>query len=595
MRNISSNKSTTLTKWPVMRGCLTLMSTLLLYACAGQETKPQLETTDSTAPSAPEFVEDRPFPTDTLYSLLVAEMAGDRRRFDIMLGNYVQQAQATQDPGVAARATRLARYLKAHNVALEMSLLWLEKEPHNTEAHYIATAELIHAKRLLEALEHSTYLLQQSELTGFDTIAMRAQHGGDIETTNTLIQRYNELLVDYPKHMPLHLGLSLLYQHAGELGLALKHSQTAIKLDPEGFQAAAQETRILQQMGKTDLALAKLGQLVDRYSDNPRLRLQYARILLKTDLSAAQDQFQVLLSQNPQDKDIELTLALIKYERGLLDQAKPHFESLVSSPQHQSASSYYLGKIYLVKNQPSLAEEFLSQVQPGPDFLPALSELADLMITQDRPDEALVLVQNKRKSEGMPLEYIEGLYLLESHLFSRQGQTQPAIELLAQAIEKHPESTRLLYSRAMLFTQLEQLDEAEQDFKRVLAITPEHAAALNAWGYTLANRAERLDEAYQYISKAYQLTPDDPAVIDSMGWIEYRMGNTKKALSILRRAMDAMPDHEIAAHLGEVLWVTGDKDEARNVWKQGLKNKPDSEVIKRTMIRLNAISRDNAF
>lgn len=571
-----------------------LLSSLVLaftvmHGCASQ--RPKTALTPPEALQQPLMVDDRPFAPDTLYSLLVAEMAGDRRRFDVMLGNYVQQAEVTLDPGVAARAARLARYLSVHNTALDMTLLWLDLEPNNAEAHYIATAELVHSNRLQEAVEHATYLLEHGEITGFDAIGARAQQGGDIETTQQLIPQFQQLLKREPKHIPLHHGISLLYQHAGDLPNALKHSQEVLLLDPSDFQAGAQETRILQQMGKTELALMKLGDLVERNPDNPRLRMQYARALLKTDLGAAQQQFEALLLQSPQDHALQLTLALIEHERGNLDNAKKRFEHLLNSTSHQSTAHYYLGRIALVQQQNTAAMAHFRAVRSGSDYLPAMSQLTEMMIANGQTQEAYALVQDQRRDTPKQLpQQVEGLYLLESHLLSSQGQQLKAIALLQTAISQFPDSVQLIFGRAMLFAQLDELTNAEQDFMRILTIRPDHAGALNAWGYTLADRSERLDEAYSFISKAYKLTPDDPAVIDSMGWIEYRLGNIDKALPILRRAMAAFPDHEIAAHFGEVLWVSGNQQEARRVWQEGLAQKPNSSIIKDTMIRLEAVA-----
>lgn len=545
----------------------------------------------ATTPAQPTVVADRPFEMDTLYSLLVAEIAGERQRFDVMLSNYVQQAEATSDPGVTARATRLARYLNAHGPALEMAQLWLEIAPENPEAHYIAVAELVHSNRLLEALPHAMFLQYRGETSGFDAIGARAQQGGDIETTRQLIKQYQPLLKQNPDDVALNIGASLLYQHAGDLEKALIYAQNAMRIAPDDFQSSAQEARVLQQMGRSEQALDSLKRLVASNPDNAHLRLQYARALLKTDLSLAQEQFATLLSDAPDDLDLLMTLALVEYERGLLNEARARFAQLAqsNSSKHRSSAHYYLGRIAQVQKDDQAAIDHFSQVQPGSDHLPALAQLTELLVNRGEGKQALGLIIDQRQNASADqVELIEGLYLLEAHLLTSAGLLPQALDTLTRAIEEFPESTRLFYSRAMLFISLDNLAQAEQDFKSVLAITPENAAALNAWGYTLADRTDRLDEAYQYISKAYQLAPDDPAVIDSMGWIEHLRGNHSEALVKLKRAMKTMPDHEIAAHLGEVLWVTGQQQEAHKIWSEGLKLKPQSDIILDTMKRLNA-------
>ncbi len=534
-------------------------------------------------------VDDRPFEMDTLYALMVAEMAGDRHRFDIMLSNYVQQAEATHDIGVIARAARLARYLKAHPTALDMGLLWSQLDPTNKEAHYIAAAELVHANRLIEAMFHAKVLIESNETSGLDAIGARAQQGGDITVTKQLLSEFESLVELHPNHHELLVGLSLLYQHAGQLEQALSYVQKASSATPDDFQAKALETRILHQLGRTEEALAKLKQLVLEHPQNPALRLQYARSLLKTDLTGALEQFTRLMEADPNNADITLTLALIEYEKGLLKQAKEHFESLNKHARHGSAAQFYLGRIALTHKQPKKAVSHLLQVVPGVNFLPAQSLISDIYISLNQAKNAIAHVRALRKNTPAKRpKQTQGLFLLESRILSTQGQFLESIALLKQAIEQFPKASRLIYSRAMLFTRINEPSNAEQDLKRVIELNPNNAAALNALGYTLADRTDRVEEAYQYIQRAYALTPDDPAVIDSLGWVEFRRGNHKQALANLRHAMQAMPDHEIAAHLGEVLWATGQTKQAKEIWQSGLRLNPNSPIIHSTIKRLKA-------
>jgi tetratricopeptide (TPR) repeat protein len=563
----------------------------LLLACANttQIPKPAMEEDTAEAPAEPLFVADRPFEIDTLYALLVAEMAGERQRFDVMLGNYVQQAEATLDPLVTARAARLARYLNAHGAALKMADLWLTLEPDSGEAHYIMAAELVQANRLTEAVPHAEFLLAAGETSGLDAIAARAQQTGDPEVSAQLLPHYERLLATYPDEPAVLIGASLLYQHIGELERSLEYAQKVTRLQPEDFQAAAQETRLLQELGRSEQAQQKLAELVERHPQNAQLRLQYARTLLKTDLPLAQKQFEKLLESAPGDVDLILTLALIEYERRDPDSAKARFTQLLDSQKHRSTAHYYLGRLALLEDNTAVARDHFTKVEPGSDYLPALAQLTELMVASGEKTQALELVRDKRRQAlEKRLEHIEGLYLLESQLLSNQNQLTEALAPLEAGLNRFPESIKLLYTRAMLFTRLDDLPKAEADFKRVLNLEPDNAAALNALGYTLADRTDRLEEAYEYIREAYRLSPDDPAVIDSLGWVEYLRGNHEAALKNLRNAMELMPDHEIAAHLGEVLWATGSQKEARQVWRRGLELHPDSPIILNTMKRLRA-------
>ncbi|MCB1798279.1 MAG: tetratricopeptide repeat protein, partial [Gammaproteobacteria bacterium] len=146
----------------------------------------------------------------------------------------------------------------------------------------------------------------------------------------------------------------------------------------------------------------------------------------------------------------------------------------------------------------------------------------------------------------------------------------------------------LRYNRALYIVELGDFEGMERDLRRLLDEDPDHADALNALGYTLADRNERLDEAFALVSRALKLRPDSPAVLDSMGWVLYRQGDLEQAAVYLRRALDLSQDDEIAAHLGEVLWVSGKQADARTVWRQALGHAPDSDKIRAVVERLQA-------
>ena len=125
----------------------------------------------------------------------------------------------------------------------------------------------------------------------------------------------------------------------------------------------------------------------------------------------------------------------------------------------------------------------------------------------------------------------------------------------------------------------------ESNLARLIQLRPDNAHAYNALGYSLADRNIRLPEAKKLIEKALELAPDDYFIIDSMGWVLYRMGDLKGAAVQLRRAWQGRPDAEIGAHLGEVLWELGERDEARRIWQEALKASPENESLQKTVKR----------
>ena len=151
--------------------------------------------------------------------------------------------------------------------------------------------------------------------------------------------------------------------------------------------------------------------------------------------------------------------------------------------------------------------------------------------------------------------------------------------LLSSSLAKYPDSVELIYDRAMVAEKLDRLDELERDLKRVIELKPDHAHAYNALGYTLADRTKRYSEAYELIQKAIALAPGDAFILDSLGWVQFRLGKTGESLQTLRRAYTMRPDPEIAAHLGEVMWATGSRDEATKLWRAALLEHPGNDSL----------------
>jgi tetratricopeptide (TPR) repeat protein len=197
----------------------------------------------------------------------------------------------------------------------------------------------------------------------------------------------------------------------------------------------------------------------------------------------------------------------------------------------------------------------------------------------DKAREHLKLMRHEQPQRA--LQY----YLFEAGFLREQGLSQAAFDLLTEALEQYPQNNEALYSRAMVAESLDKLDVLEADLRMILAKEPDNAQALNALGYTLTDRTNRHQEALQLINRALELQPGDPFYLDSLGWVYYRLGDLEKAEKYLREAMQIQPDVEFISHLGEVLWEQGKKDEAMQIWQQGIKQDADNKLLRETMRR----------
>ena len=522
------------------------------------------------------------FSEETVYSLLAAELAGQRNRFDIALENYTTQAVRTQDAAVAERAMRIAEYIGADQSALQTSLIWAKNAPDNLDAQRAAAIQLARNGRYDESMALMEKVLQRQGDTHFDFLALSAAET-DQATRDGLLHSFERLLQKYPDNSQLIFGKALLLQQDGKTDEALNLLEDNPPKDGE-IAPILLQARLLQTVDRGDEALPLLEKSIRKYPDDKRLRLTYARTLVEQNrIDDAKVQFTTLLQQYPEDDELRYSLALVCLEAKAWDEAEGYLRDLVERSAHVDSAHLNLGRIAEERNDPQGALNEYSLVGPGVEYLPAQLRQADILIANGRSDEASRLLAQARGAEP---DYAVQLYLIESESLANNGKEAQAWAVLDKALQQYPGDSSLLYTRAMLAEKRNDIPQLEKDLRTIIQREPDNTMALNALGYTLSDRTTRYAEAKALIEKAHQLSPDDPAVLDSLGWVNFRMGNLDEAERLLRDAYARFPDHEVAAHLGEVLWAQGKHREARKIWASALKEQPDSPILRGTLLRL---------
>jgi tetratricopeptide (TPR) repeat protein len=562
-----------------------LLAFALLQGC--QSWPPQQQASPVPVAQPAPVPDDTPhvygsFSEETVFSLLSAELAGQRDRFDIALGNYLTQARKTQDPGVSERAFRIAEYLGADQPALETALLWARNAPGDLDAQRAAAIQLARNGQYDESLVYMEKVLQGQGDTHFDFLALSAADT-DENTRRGLLQSFERLLAKYPGNGQLIFGKALLMQQDGNtegaLGLLEDNPPQEGEIAPILLRA-----RLLAALDRGDEAMPLLEKNLKKIPDDKRLRLTYARMLVEQNrMDDAKVQFATLVQQYPDDDELRYSLALVCLEGKAWDEAYSYLQDLVERGSHVDSARLNLGRIAEERGDPQAALDEYAQVGPGTDFLPAQLRQADILIANGRADEASRRLAEARDAQP---DYAIQLYLIEAETLANNDKTQSAWLVLQNAIKQNPDDLNLLYTRSMLAEKRNDLAQMEKDLRAILAREPNNAMALNALGYTLSDRTTRFDEARVLIERAHQLNPEDPAVLDSLGWVNYRLGNLDDAERYLRSALERFPDHEVAAHLGEVLWANGKQREARKIWGKALQEQPDSPILRSTILRL---------
>jgi tetratricopeptide (TPR) repeat protein len=520
----------------------------------------------------------------TLYRLLVAEFAGQRGDIEAAARAYVEAAETSDDPAIAERAARLAVYSGSEDLAVRATQRWLELEPDSRTARRVAALAALRSgdvERTVTAFLSSLPTEGEAREQALAEIgALLSQHA-DVAMARQVAQRLAERL---PESRMAQLVYAQIALRAGDAAQAVAVLDRTLALSPGWQPARLLRVEALLVQGRADAALADLEQFLETHPDDFELRLLYARTLVSAGRNAdALAQFERLLEQAPDDPRVLQPAGLLALELGRPEAAERWLGRLLETGEQADLARYYLGRLAEAQDQPERAREYYSRTG-GRFRAEAILRIAVLTARDGNVAEARERLAQLRADRP---DMAVAAWAVEGELLRAAGRAEEAVDVYTRALESEPKSVDLLYGRAMAYIDLERIDLAEADLRAMLAEDPNDPNALNALGYTLADRTERLAEADALVTRAYELDPSSPAIIDSMGWVAYRQGRLEEALDYLREAYRLSEGNaEIAAHLGEVLWMMGRHEEARRIFESALERMPDSELLQRVWNRL---------
>jgi tetratricopeptide (TPR) repeat protein len=566
---------------------------LLLAACASLSPDPELATdTETSSASEPAqaaaVIPERHFPDDSLYSLLVAEFALRRQGYAVALERYLAQAPTLRDAGVSAHTTHLGQFMQREHETMEATRLWVELDPDNVEANSIYATMLVRQGRTVEALPYLANTERNGKATHFPVLLTRFNALSSQQRTE-LIAGVNELAIEFPENTSLILTQVLIDAELEHYDRARTKLKRLFELEPTQTQALLLEARIRVEL-KEKKPFKHIDRVLKEQPENKLLRMQYARLLTGIDMSAAREQFEILSSQSPRDGDLLFSLALINREIGDYPAAAAYLHQVLALEQRVDEANFSLGRISEDTGDLEQALSYYMQVGDSREYLAANNRIGQILVAAGELEESHAWFAQQRELDPRQRE---PLYRLEADVLASSGDLDRAVQLLDEALSETPGDALLLYARAMLNEQRGDVVAMERDLRTILAAEPGNITALNALGYTLANRTTRYAEAIELISRALEMQPEEPAILDSMGWVLYRTGRLEESLQYLTRAYARFPDAEVAAHLGEVLWLSGQTDAALAVWRGAVLQHPDHPVLRSTLERLGIESLDD--
>ena len=534
------------------------------------------------------------------YQLLLGELnvrAGDAGAgYSLIL----DAARKQRDPALYRRAVEVALQSRSGEAALGAARAWSQDQPQDAEAERFVLQILLALNRV-----HETGPVLRA-------IIERTPAGERSNTINAIPQTFARV-ADKAGALAVVRGAltpslkqsgqaAAAWTTIGRMQLALEQPGLALTSAREGHAAEpaspfpallALELFERGQDGAEAIVLRQIEADTQRQSPDAAVALTYARVLLDLQRNAqARAQLDALTTRRPDLPEPWLLLASLQVQANSLPPATQSLQTFMTLARQsgdervqRGLTQAYLLMAQIAEKQQDFtaANAWLDRIENADEIMAAQMRRASLLARQGQRDEARALLRNlpERRNGDARLKLVA-----EAQLMRDLKDYRAAYEVYGEAVKRFPDDTELLYDQAMMAERADLMDEMERLLRQLIAAKPDHYHAHNALGYSLADRNVRLVEARQLIEKAVSLSPNDAYIQDSLGWVEFRLGNTARALEILTAAYAKRPDAEIAAHLGEVLWVRGQREQALKIWREGLLAAGDNETLQETLKRL---------
>jgi tetratricopeptide (TPR) repeat protein/predicted small secreted protein len=523
---------------------------------------------------------------DMLYNLLAAEFAGNSGDVEASLDFYREASKSVEDSRIAARTAYIALYGENYEETLNALDRWRELEPDAIDLSRMYAVTYLKLEQPEKAVPYIEDMLSDyQDAPADEAMAVKqllSKEASD-EVAYEVLQKLNEKNTDNKHLLVLQSRYAAQLEHYDE---ALALLDQVLVMDPSLYEVLLIKARILSAQGKNDEATLLIKQVVDELPDNNALRLQYARMLVEQQkMEEATEQYSILQKNLPDDAEISLSLALLYIETKQLEQAVEVLKYLVEIDEKVPVANYYLGRIAQNQGDEKQAISYYLGVKTGEYAYDAQLRIGILLAVLGKPDDGLAKLEALAEEQTSWALRVKA-YLAQGEILRAEKRFEEGVELYSRALQQRRDDTTLLYARGLMAEKVDRLDMTEADLLKVISKEPDNADALNALGYTLADRTSRYKEAQEYIKRAATLVPDDPAILDSLGWVSYRLGELDEALKWLAKAFEKLEDAEIAAHYGEVLWYSNQKDKAREVWNKGKKQNADNPVLIETLKRI---------
>jgi tetratricopeptide (TPR) repeat protein len=527
---------------------------------------------------------------ELIFKYLSAEIADQRGNWQAAYVTMLAIAQQTRDPRIARRAAEIALKSNQPSEALAAIRLWRDVAPHSEEAAQYYMSFILLSDNLEEAQPLLQQRLQETPPQTRGPMILQIQRLlARAKNKAAAFSLLENLVAPYKSLPEARLALAQAAFVQGDNARASEEAQAALAANPSSELAALTMAQVLADKNE---AVKSLAGFLKQNPQAREVRLAYARLLVEQkQYEQAQTEFKILLKEQPNDLTALYALGLLATQSKNPNEAEKYLTTylaaLEANPDEDrdpTQALLILSQLAEERNDMKAAHKWLDQIDPATRqaYFNAQLKRAQLFARDgDIPAARSLLKGLDTQGEEEQVQVM----MVETQILRSADQTQEALKVMEAGLKRFPDNTDLLYDHAMLAEKLDKLDLMEASLRKVIKLAPKNQHAYNALGYSLAERNLRLKEAYELIDKALALAPEDPFIMDSMGWVQFRLGKLDEAERLLRRAYELRPDPEIAAHLGEVLWVKGQREDAKKFWRDARSKDPKNDTLKNTLMR----------
>ncbi len=519
--------------------------------------------------------------SETLAGLLVANLASYQGKWSLAATRAQQVAMVTRDYRVARLATLLALRDNDYQKGLHSAELWYELDSDSADPlnmlliTQLGSGDAEGVK--VSIANHAKGKNLDSHIKQIAALLIRQKNKDEA------IKAASHMVENYDRSAQAALSSAFVAEFFAEFELSEQWVIKALTLRPGWDLAAQMQAKLLASQGKIEERGKFIAEYAEQHPESITMQINLAaEMVRKGKVDEAYDFIQRILEADPRNVDaLQYAGALAEDQKDFASASRFYQRALNIEPSNDDIR-WSLARRKLIDKKFASAARHFGDIRDPELLFSAQIQVANARYELNGLDSALATLATLEPNTEA--EYVN-LALSRHYLLMGEYQYEEALGAISEVLYYLPEDQDLIYARALVAAELKRLDIAEPDLRAIINAKPDHANALNALGYTLADQTDRLDEARELIEKALALRPNDAHILDSMGWVAYRQNDFELAIEFLEKAYAASEEVEIATHLGEVLWESGQQERAKNIWTSWALKEADNKLLSSTMQR----------